>query len=238
MDVCRLCSVVKSSDEFDISLQDNIKVILGLVVPFKEFIEYHCRISLDPNPDFPQRVCQLCQRTVITFSEFSYNVEKQQLVFAFTRTKTHKQDEKQNLLIEPEEDELMVQAEDQQFSELESQNEDKESENDNNIVKEATNVVTIKDKKGTLLQRKVTDEINENRQPNQIAREPTNETIEFSRTSVMNDYEPSKVTNKLLTVKKEVLCESGEESVQKSMRGQVSSIITFLILNVKSKFTF
>lgn len=77
METCRLCLAKKKSDELAISLQDNVER-LEMKIPFQSFLEYHCRIWFDSNPDLPQRLCKDCKFRLEMFIDFCNNVVRNQ----------------------------------------------------------------------------------------------------------------------------------------------------------------
>lgn len=77
METCRLCLAKKKSDELVISLQDNVER-LEMKIPFQSFLEYHCRIWFDSNPDLPQRLCKDCKFRLEMFIDFCNNVVRNQ----------------------------------------------------------------------------------------------------------------------------------------------------------------
>lgn len=77
MATCRLCLTQKKSDELVISLQDIVER-LEMKITFQLFLEYHCRTTLDSDPDLPQGVCKDCKVQLEMFDEFGNNVVRNQ----------------------------------------------------------------------------------------------------------------------------------------------------------------
>jgi hypothetical protein len=49
-------------------------------LPFKQFVEFYCRISLSSSLNLPQRVCQRCKLLISSFVQFSCEVEENQRI--------------------------------------------------------------------------------------------------------------------------------------------------------------
>lgn len=77
MPLCRLCVIDKNSDELVISLKEQVKK-LELNITFAEYVEYYCQLSLNPNPELSQVICQSCKSFVENFADFSYKIEQNQ----------------------------------------------------------------------------------------------------------------------------------------------------------------
>ena len=77
MNICRLCADKKSLDELVISLQDTVDKI-DLKITYKIYVEYCCQLTLNSNPELPQRVCRSCKKFIEEYEIFSNNVEKNQ----------------------------------------------------------------------------------------------------------------------------------------------------------------
>lgn len=77
MNVCRLCGEERSSLDFNVELSD----LNASDWSYKELIEYHTRILLEPNKLLPQGVCEDCRQLVDSFQEFSRKLQKIQTRF-------------------------------------------------------------------------------------------------------------------------------------------------------------
>ena len=74
--VCRLCGEEKTTS-LSVELCD--KTASNWI--FRELIEFHTRIKIEPNKVLPQQICDECRLNVESFSEFSQNVQTVQDTF-------------------------------------------------------------------------------------------------------------------------------------------------------------
>ncbi|CRK91463.1 CLUMA_CG005130, isoform A [Clunio marinus] len=77
MILCRLCGEQKSFYDFKMELEDKTNSNWT----FKELIEYHTRVSLEPSKLLPQGVCKECQRKIEVFAKFSTEIQETQMKF-------------------------------------------------------------------------------------------------------------------------------------------------------------
>lgn len=75
--ICRLCGSVKDEADLDCAL-NQIEAESAAIggINFSDFVNFYCRITLNPSAQLPRRVCKLCRLQVETFIAFCDNLSK------------------------------------------------------------------------------------------------------------------------------------------------------------------
>lgn len=73
--ICRLCYDEKSSLDFTVELKDTAQ---RFNQTYRDLIEFHSRIELDPSKLLPQFICEECRQTIENFVELTEKIRDSQ----------------------------------------------------------------------------------------------------------------------------------------------------------------